>query len=312
MLEIVLKISTIFVMILIGYATGRLKIIAHEAQKHLIDLLLKITIPCLLFYSIACNEIANYSPGDSVKMLGYSVIYFIAAATAAAGLVKVFSIKGSNDTGVYEVIFTSVNAGFIGFPVCKILYDDNVLYFMVLHNLVMNVYMYSLGIFQLRKGEGQRETVKRVAKALLNPCIIGALLGMGFLFTGIGVPDYAENILQPIGDVSIPVSMIVIGLQLSDGKATDCFADKVLVVFSAVKMFVWPVLVFFVVWTLPLPKVMQIVLAVGAAFPPAATISALAADEEKNYKLAADGLVITTLFSMISIAGMAVLIGNVL
>lgn len=312
MLDIILKISTIFIMILIGYGAGRSKVIEREAQKHFVDLLLNITIPCLLFYSIACSQVMAYSPGDSLRMLGYSAIYFLVAAVVAAGLVKLFQIKTSYDIGVYEVIFTSINAGFIGFPVCKMLYDDNILYLMVLHNLVMNIYMYSLGVFQLRKGEVQEDTLKRVIKAMVNPCIIGALLGMALLFGGVHVPVYVTGILQPLGDVSIPVSMIVIGLQLCEGNAVGCFSDRSLTAFCAVKMFVWPVAVFAAVRLLPLSEEVKVVLMLGAAFPPAATISALAENAEKNYKLAADGLVITTLFAMISIAGMAMLLGKML
>ena len=136
---------------------------------------------------------------------------------------------------------------------------------------------------------------------LLNPCIIGAVLGVVLLFAGAEIPSYIAGIMKSVGDVTIPVAMMVVGIQLADGRITDCFRNGKLVVFAVVTMLAWPVLILIIVKFIPMAEILKIVFTLGAALPPATTISALAAYEGRNYKLAADGIIVTTLMSVVTI-----------
>lgn len=308
MVGIIIKISAIFVMIFIGYGAGKRKALQPEAQEHLIDLLLNISIPCMLFCSMAGSGREHNSPAEAVKIMGCCAGYFIIAALVAQALVKLFRVKDSGDIGVYKILFTSINAGFIGFPVTKLLFDDTVMFVMVLHNMIMNLYLYSLGIVQLRGGQLKGAGIKRALKGMANPCIAGAAAGLVFLFAGIPLPSYAADILKPIGDAAIPVGMLVVGLQLSEGELAGCFTKKKLVLFSAISMLAWPLLVFLLANWLPLSYGIKTALSLGAALPPATTVSAMAADEGQNYKLAADGIIVMTLLSALSLSVIAVLL----
>ncbi|MGI6766814.1 MAG: AEC family transporter [Lentihominibacter sp.] len=73
---------------------------------------------------------------------------------------------------------------------------------------------------------------------MINPCICSAILGIILLFCGIHFPLYIVKILDPIGDSAIPMAMILIGMQLSEGKITACFKDRQLLAFSIIIMFV--------------------------------------------------------------------------
>lgn len=114
-----------------------------------------------------------------------------------------------------------------------------------------------------------------------------------------------------MGEVTIPVAMMIVGIQLADGRIADCFLNKKLVLFSAVTMLVWPLFILAILYFVPLPSIIKIVIVLGAALPPATTISAIAANENRNYKLAADGIIVTTLMAIITIPIVAMLINAV-
>ncbi len=312
MLGVIIKISTIFVMIFLGYITCKLKVLQSEAQAHLIKLILNINIPCMLLVSVSQNTITEDTFQATIQMFAFSAIYFVVSSLCAIVLVKTFRIKDPDDVGVYKIIFTSINTGFIGFPVTMVLFGNKMLYFMVLHNIVLNLYLYSMCFIQLSAEPIRFRSILQMLKKMINPCIISAIVGIILLFAGLHLPTYLKSIAQPIGDATIPVAMIVIGIQLADGKLRECFGNKKLLLFSIFTMLIWPVIILLLVDLLPISGTVKIILALGAAFPPASTISALAAEEGRNYKLAADGIVVTTLLSIVTIPIMGMLIERML
>lgn len=300
MLEIVIKISTVFVMIFIGFAACKVGFIKSEAQTHLVNLILNITLPLMLINSICSNEITADSLQLTIEVLVFSSVYFILAGIVAAILVRMFRVRDLNDKGVYKIIFTSINAGFMGLPITLAVFGEEAVYYMALHNIVLNVVLYFFCVIQLNNGI-KKGAVKKTLMKLLNPCIIGAVLGVVLLFAGAEIPSYIAGIMKSVGDVTIPVAMMVVGIQLADGRITDCFRNGKLVVFSVVTMLAWPVLILIIVKFIPMAGILKIVFTLGAALPPATTISALAAYEGSNYKLAADGIIVTTFMSVVTI-----------
>lgn len=310
MLDIIVKISTIFVMIFIGFFACRLKVLKSESQEHLVSLILNITLPCMLINSICGNTLSEDSFKLTIETFIVSSLYFVLAIFAAALLVRLFRVKEENDVGVYKIIFTSINAGFMGLPVTMVIFGNEAVYYMALHNIVLNLVLYSFCVIQLSSGSGKagKQLIAKALKKLASPCIIGALAGVVLLFAGIKIPAYIAGILEPVGDVTIPVAMMIVGIQLADGRAADCFLNKKLVLFSAVTMLVWPLIILAVLYFVPLPSIIKTVIVLGAALPPATTISAIAANEKRNYKLAADGIIVTTLMAIITIPIVAMLI----
>lgn len=300
MLEIVIKISTVFVMIFMGFAACKVGFIKSEAQTHLVNLILNITLPLMLINSICSNEITADSLQLTIEVLVFSSVYFMLAGIVAAILVRMFRVRNLNDKGVYKIIFTSINTGFMGLPITLAVFGEEAVYYMALHNIVLNVVLYFFCVIQLNNGI-KKGAVKKTLKKLLNPCIIGAVLGVVLLFAGAEIPEYIAGIMKSVGDVTIPVAMMVVGIQLADGRITDCFRNGKLVIFSVVTMLVWPVLVLIILKFIPMAGILKIVFTLGAALPPATTISALAAYEGRNYKLAADGIIVTTLMSVVTI-----------
>lgn len=301
MLSIAARISAIFVMIAMGYSACRMGFVKGEAQSHLTSLILNVNIPCMLLYSITQNDVNSSMMEETLVMLLCSCIYFIIAAGVSMLIVKLFSVNEMYSSGVYKVIFTSTNAGFIGFPVTQMLFGGEILYFMVLHNIVLNLYLYSLCTIQLNGGIRQNGTTMSSVRKMINPCIISAVISIVFLFAGIRMPEYINNIIEPVGDATIPMAMILIGIQLSEGNISKCITDIKLVMLSIVRLFFWPAAVLAVMMILPVAAELKITLIIGASLPAASTISALAANEGCDYRLAANGIIITTLLSVISI-----------
>lgn len=301
MIDITIKISTIFAMIAIGYGACKLRLINESLQKPLVSLLLNVNIPCMLLCSVTENELNEDMMEMTVLMIVSACVYFLIASGVSKILVRLFKVEHVKDAGVYKVIFTSTNAGFIGFPVAMKVFGSDILYFMILLNIVLSMYLYSLGTMQLKPKNIQRKFDIHSMKSALNLCTMSGIVGILFLFVGVKLPGYVIDVIGPIGDAAIPLAMIIIGIQLSTGSIRTSFLNAKLTVFSVIRLFVWPVIVSIIMHLLAMPEEIKIVFILAAAFPPAATISAIADNEGSNCELAANGIVLTTALSIVSI-----------
>ena len=212
------------------------------------------------------------------------------------------------NAGVYMAGMTTINNGFMGFPITMALFGSDVLFFMVLFQMILTIYLYSGCIIQVNYGSKGRIDLRAVAKHLTNPCTLAAFLGIAMLLLGLHLPDMLFETVDTIGSATVPISMLVVGIQLGSSRISEVIHDRKLVITSIVKMLLWPVLTFLAVNWLPLPVNMKIALVFGAAFPTAVAVVAITSMENRNAVLAAEIIAFTTLLSIITLPVSALLL----
>lgn len=288
-------------MVIIGYICCKTKILPSEANKHLISLLLNVTGPCLLITSITSKELTDELFTSTVQMLVGTAIYFAVGFVVAYGIVKVIKVP-KEDMGLYTMMLTAQNTGFMGYPVSKAAFGNDGLYLMVLSNIMLNVYMYTAGMVQINiGGERKKFNIARFLGSMLNMCSVSAVIGIVMLFLGLKLPAFLEDVMTPIGEANIPISMIVLGIQLADSNLVKILKNVKLVIISIISLTIWPGLTFLAVNWLPLYDSVKLILVYASAFPTIVMIVAIAAREHKNATLAAESVALTTLFSILTL-----------
>lgn len=301
MTSIISKVLIIFAMIGMGYAVRRGGLVRGELQKPLAALLLTVNIPCMLLSSITQRDLDDALMDITLQTLGLSGVFFAVAAAAALPLSRALGFGVGTQGGAVQAVFVTSNAGFMGFPVAQMLFGADVFYCMVLFNIVMNFYLYSICILQLGGDSPLQVFRPSGMKKMLNPCMISAAASVILLFAGIHLPRLVCGLIGPVGDASIPMAMLLIGIQISDGHFLQHVKEKKILLLSLIRMFLWPAVIICLMGFLPVADPIRIVLVLGAALPPASTISVLAAEEGGDEILTGNGLVITTAMSVISI-----------
>lgn len=297
MIVILMKIAIIFSMAGVGFVANRLNVLPDESNRHLTSLLINITTPCMLLTSITNETLTDATFSATIQILMGTLVFFLVGMALSYGIVKLMRISTA-DQGVYMIILTTVNTGFMGFPITKAAFGNNALYFMVICNIVLNVYLYSLGILQINMGSRKLKSLKETLRPMLNPCLLASVAGIILLFSGIHLPSFLNEFMTTIGDITIPLSMIVVGVQLGGSDIRQMLSNKKLFAIALLSLILWPALTFLAVNWLPLAMISKLILTYAAAFPPAVIIVVIAAQEGKNAQLAAQGVALTTLLSM--------------
>lgn len=296
----------------VGFGINRAKVIPSSANKFFVDLLLLVTTPCMILASVTSKEFSSDTAKSTAEVFICTAAFF--ALAFALGYIickKVVRINPAEDLGVYIMAFSTVNNGFMGFPITNAIFGGNILYLMIIHNICLTVYIYSAGpfILNLNCGKGKFD-LKRLLKTFCNPSTILSAVSIIMLFAGLHLPPLMFDTVSLIGDVTVPLSMLVVGMQLGESNIMRIIKNRSLLIVSAVKMLPLPILVFFLVNWLPVSVDVKVAIVFAASFPTAVVTSALAIMEKKNSLLAAEGVALTTLMSVISIPVCALLLGG--
>ena len=306
MLTIFLKILVIFIMVAVGFIANKVGVLPDSANKPLVDLLMDITMPCLLISSMATIELTRDGYVHTAQVMIGSAVYFIVIILFSYLVVKAMRYHPAEDEGVLMVLITSINTGFMGFPITASIFGEYFLFLMVMENVLLNVYLFILSPIQLRAGGKGGKGFGSAVKSLINPCNAGVIIGVILLFGHITLPGPIMESIDTIGDATIPVSMIVVGLQLGGSRFRDILGNGKLVLTCLVHVFAVPVLVFLVTNWLPIAAEAKLTLIFASCFPSAVAPVWIAARDGKNSRLMAEGVSLTTLLSMISLPAAAV------
>lgn len=298
------RVLSIFSLLALGVVLSKTKVLPIEGAKYFSAFILAVASPCINFSSMLAmpyersllRPIAEVAIGINVYFLiGFIVSYII---------LKNKKNISPKDLGILIVTMFSTNMAFLGFPITQSIFGDNYLFFMVLANSCSPHFYFIVipKLLQMGSESKQKLEFKAVFKSiLLNPPIIAALLGLVFFAKSITVPDMAMDIIKMLANTTTPLSMIVIGVQLSEVKIKELISDLDLALCSVVKLMVLPIIVFVITYFLPLSVYAKIILTLGSSFPTASIASVYASTLRLNEKLTASGLVTTTLFSVITL-----------
>lgn len=314
----------LFLLIGAGYLAARLRILPKEASPYFSTLLLKITLPCTIFISLATKE---YDPSfikDSLLTLGIGLIAFPAMqllGSAGARLLRVPEGK----RGIWAYCCAYPNTGFMGFPICLALFGAEGLALAVIYNITFNIYVYSIGAMAIagdgagdagdagdsagavpasgsagRKGNrAGRPSLKKVLFTGIN---FSVLLSLLFYFGRIPVPGPAVIPLTHLSNITTPLSMLITGIAIGQSRGAELFSDRDAWTASAARLLICPLLLFAVLSHLPIQNRMIVsVVSVIMGMPVPGVTTVLAETYHGNLSMAAKLSLLTNLLSMVTI-----------
>lgn len=305
MLLIFSKVLVVFIYIGIGLAANKLGVLPKGSVKPFTGLIMQITLPCLMISSITGHELDDSMLRNTVITLVLtSLIYVIVAVLTTFFSDRAFTGKEQPDRNVLASSMTGCNSGFMGFPVAKSVFGPLAFYYMVIQNISNNLYLFMMSLVQLHHREASsaaRKSLKEMLRPMANVTGAATVISIVMLFTGIHLPAYVMEIIEPIGDITIPLSMIIVGVQLSGTDIRRLVSDRYIMTASAIKLIVVPALVVLITIPLPVDPIVKLTALLGMSFPSSVMGVAVSAQEKLNSELMAEVVASTTLLSLITL-----------
>ncbi|MBQ3898797.1 MAG: AEC family transporter [Lachnospiraceae bacterium] len=288
------QMAILFIIMIIGYICRKIKMITDEGSKVLSAIVVNVANPCLIL-SAGINKESTVKGAMLAKTALLAVGVFAFLILIALFLPRLIKAKPENRS-VYRVMTIFSNIGFMGFPVISAVYGSEALLYASIFLIPYNVLIYTYGIAALHDGDEKDKT--NPLKKIFNVGVIACVLTIVFYLTGIKVPMVIENVTTSLSELTAPLSMIVIGAALGKISLKSLFTDFRLLLFSAIKLIIIPVLGMFIVSFLNLPPELNGVMLIMLATPVGSMTAMLAQQYGGNTDLASRGVALTTLFSV--------------
>ncbi len=291
---IVSNLTVIFIMIAVGFAAGRAKVVGKSAQGDFTSFLMNVTLPCTIFSSML-------RPYDPALIRDSFIIFIMGLIVFGGGLILYLPVSrlcgvAQERRNVWTLSAALCNIGFMGFPLVKAIFGDDGLFLASIMNLAYNCIAWSLGTRVIcMNGDDQGKIPWK--KILLTNNNYAVVIGLFFFLSQLSLPDAVVTVVQSFGGITTPLSMFLIGLTLSGGSLSKVFRDRDIWTASAIRLIVSPLVIIALLKLLPLPEgsVLGGVVALIMAMPCPSVSLILAQQYDQDVELAAGAIFLSSL-----------------
>ena len=212
MINGLISVLVVFVILAVGYYfTVREKWPDNTNQVFSI-VVVQIAAPALAVVSIE-NRITPSIQSAAVWNLLIIVGRILLMYAVGRVVSKILKLPRAK-RAVFITTFTFNNTMFIGLPINQIVFGHDGLPYLFTFYLVTIVMFWSLGAYTLCKASGTGGKSFSVKK-IFSPGLIGVLFGCPLVEVEWKVPTILETSLTYLGDICVPLSLLVIGSNLA-------------------------------------------------------------------------------------------------
>jgi len=285
------------VVVLIGYV-GRLRF-ALDARP-VTRLALYLLSPCLVFSSIVHSEI---SAANSFQI--------VIAATASMALTGAVGWMGASAQrldpharSAYLLVSTFPNAGNLGLAIVRLAFGETGVERAVVFFVTSAVLTNSVGVYIAASSAGDRRRALRQVAAMPQIYAVGAAL----LARLIGLPGSAGGAtaslftaIDLVADATIPVFLLVLGMQLTEVGGAGRTLSASVALASATRLLASVPITYLLARALQLDDLSSRVVVLEAAMPAAVYCVILANEFDAEPALATSVVVVSTLASTLTL-----------
>ena len=220
------SIRSIILIILLGYILKEKKWFDDGFSNNISKLIMNIALPASIFVSVlkylTIEKLISLSGGLIYTFLSVIMGYIIAWI-----MVKILKVK-SGRRGTFINTVVNANTIFIGLPLNIALFGNESLPYFLVYYITNTVSTWAFGVILIENDNPEKTKTKKGFnwKKLLPPPLLGFLVALIFLVFKIPVPDFIHSALTYTGNIVTPLSLIYIGIVLSDAGLKSIHFDK--------------------------------------------------------------------------------------
>lgn len=299
------SISSVVVVILIialGFILRQKKWFADTFAGNISKLIMQIALPASIFISVQTHltrsSLLNLFEGLLVPAIGVFLSYLIAFI-----LIAVFKIPAGR-RGTFINTLANANTIFIGMPLNIALFGENAMSYFLIYYVINTVSTWAIGIFFMQSDSlpgKKKEEAHFNWKKLLPMPLLGFIVAILWLLTGISLPSFVSSTFTYVGNLVTPLSLIYIGIMLADIGLKNIKLDKDTILAVLGRLVIAPIIMLGLVeWLMPsmgvhMANLMKDTFIIQSATPALSVLPILADQGHGDVEYAKNVVAITTI-----------------
>jgi predicted permease len=208
-LGLIQEMLVLLVIAFVGFVMRRKKILPKETNNVLTQVILYITLPCLIIYSMDIQFSMSLFV-DISWLLGLSIFALLCATITGYWMRKKAKLETERE-GVYEAAIIFGNQGFMGYAIAFLLFGEVGVLYTAFFMIFFLFYVWTYVIYVVARVD-QKVTWRQL---LLNPGVLATSIGFIVMVLPFSWPPFFASVLVDIGTMTLPLSMILIGSLLA-------------------------------------------------------------------------------------------------
>jgi predicted permease len=297
------KVSIIFALVLLGYVYSKLT--KQKDSSAISKLVLNISVPASILATITTADY-NAIKDDLLILIIVSACISLVTLGLSFPLTRMLKMKSQAEKAVYRSALFFNNYGFMGWPICQLLFGPQGFLYAALYAIPLHLLVYSITPALMSAAGDNKKIFDK--SMLINLPLYATITALAVLVSGLSLPVPVTDFLNMVGVTQTPLSMMVIGMILASANLKEILVGIRPYIFSIVRLLILPVAAFFVLRWIGLTGLLLSVPVVITAMPSGAMVVVLAQRHEADPLLASRLIVITTLLSIITVPIITLLI----
>lgn len=260
MLVAILTILPVFGLVLAGYLYRWFGIFDASASTELNRFVVYFALPLMLF-DIMIH--ATWANGELLKLvgafgLGCGLIF------AFVLIIQIIGKRSLPDAGIVSLCASYPNTGYIGFPLCILIFGRDILPLVTLVSIVSTSVLFATTLVLIEIGKQPQAKLAPLilgvsASVLKNPLIFAPIVGGVIGATGVVLPESVKVFLSLGSSAASPCALVALGVFLAEpGNYSEKETDRTSSLIAVSKLILHPVLtlvIAYYVFNLPIQLV---------------------------------------------------------
>lgn len=292
-LNVLTQVLILLILIMLGAVLSKVKMLNDESVKGMTDLVLYIVTPCVIIKSF----IREFDPTLTKKLLLSFAIAFLAHLGYIILSHLILHSKNKAQEKVLRFGTVFANCGFMAIPLLQALVGDLGVFYGTAFIAVFNILVWSYGL-GIMSGSIKTLTPK---KLIINPGIIGTVIGLVIFFFNIPIPAIAYEPISFMAALNTPLPMIIIGYHLAQSDLIKGLKNVGAVISMVLRLLVFPALVLGVMYLCGIRGEVLVACTISASVPTAANTTMFASKFNADTSLSVSMVSLSTIISVITI-----------
>ena len=276
----------------VGIYCMKRQLIDASTKKKLVDIILKITLPCMIFNSF--NK-----PLTPDVLIQAAMILFVAFCISILSYILgkfIYNRYPAEKKSILQYCTLVNNSGFLGMPMVASVYGADGLLGASIFIIPNRIFMWTAGLAVFTTSDFKT----KFNNIVLNPCIITVFLGLARRILGLPFPQFLDTAIGNIGAITSPLSMIVIGTMLV-GVPWKKLLEPSIFYLSFIRLAALPLVALVILKALKVDPMLTGISLILTGMPAGSTSALLAAKYGADEDYASRCIVTTTILSLITV-----------
>jgi predicted permease len=259
---VIASVMPVYLLMIAGAVLRRIGVLRREHDQGVMHVVFSVMLPCFILDKILGSPLLRSGAAVGwAALLGFGLI--MAGILIGLAVGRLMGLERGTGMRTFALSAGCQNFGFTAAPVVEILWGSGALALLFVHNIGVEVAMWSVGVMMM---SGDRGISWR---KLVNGPIMAVLIGLVLVALGLDdqVTGAVRKSISMIGVGAFPVAILITGATIIDLAATEKPSWKVMVGGSVVRLALAPAAILCAAKFLPLATELKQVLVVQAAMP---------------------------------------------